>query len=237
MLDAVVFNGIQTLDFHEVRWNVVRIPEVSVRIAEAQEIWDREDRSSFNFYNFLVSEDEVFQGNIKLKSLATAIVQVGLYDRYLRSFKRPKYLIGANNGDSPLAVAAGQKTLEELVVNSRACEMERPSSILQLAETPFLSGMSLADYSLYAYSDEKGGFEPVIENDKSFDAVAREAIDEQNVKKFINIGPGNLLISRSKEEFSLADIQILESIDIDPMLNWFWREVQITDVPQHQMAN
>lgn len=236
MTDAVVFNGIHTLDFHEVRWNVVRIPEVSVRISEAQEIWDKEELSSFNFYNFLVSEDQVFQGNIKLKSLATAIVQVGLYDRYLRFFQRPKYLIGAGNGDSPLKVAAGLLSLEDLLKKSRACEMERPSSLLQLADTPFLSGMSLADYTLYVFSPQKNTFETLIDGNKDFNVVAREAIEEHRVQKFVNIGPGSLLINRNKDEYSMADIQILESIDIDPMLSWFWREVQQHEVPQQQMA-
>ena len=40
--------------------------------------------------------------------------------------------------------------------------------------------------------------------------------------KVINIGPGNLLISRTHEDLILEQITIVESIDIDPMLSWFW---------------
>src|SRR3954468_7812438 len=104
MRDALVFNGASNLDFQDIRTNVIRIPEVVVRIREAQKIWDSIATTSLDLANFIASEDAVFLGHIKLKSFATAVVQVGLLDRYLKTHALPEYLVGAVNGDSPLMV-------------------------------------------------------------------------------------------------------------------------------------
>ena len=77
MRDVLVFNGSSNLDFQEIRTNVGRIPEVVARIREAQKIWDTVATQPLDLANFIGSEDISFLGNIKLKSFATAVVQVG----------------------------------------------------------------------------------------------------------------------------------------------------------------
>jgi hypothetical protein len=46
---------------------------------------------------------------------------------------------------------------------------------------------------------------------------------DYGVRRFVNFGPGNLLFSNLEGDLRLADIQVLESIDLDPMLSWFWQ--------------
>src|SRR6185312_6535748 len=120
MRDALVFNGASNLDFQDIRTNVIRIPEVVMRIREAQQIWDSLATTSLDLANFIASEDSVFLGHIKLKAFATAVVQVGLLDRYLKSNKLPEYVVGTVNGDSPLLVALGKITFQEMVEQSSA---------------------------------------------------------------------------------------------------------------------
>lgn len=238
MTDAVVFNGLNALDFHDVRYNVIRIPEVSVRIREAQAIWDRSDATGFNLFNFFTAEDNVYLGNIKLKSLAAAVVQVGLYDRYLRLFRLPQFLVGNSNGDSPLLVAAGKITFNELVEESLALRALKPVAPLAMPGSPLLAGIALTEFSVYQL--EGGGaleILPEFDSDKrDINKVVRRMIDEQEVRQFVNIGPGNLLLAELHHELALSDVQILESIDLDPMLSWFWpsmkRSSELTLVAQ-----
>ena len=126
MKEAVVFGGQNSLDFYDVRLSVLRIPEVSLKIEEAQNIWDKSCGTSFSFQHFLSCEDSIFFNNINLKALSLSVVQLGLMDRYERLFRKPQYLVGNTQNDSALMVASGKVTLSELIANSQACGLVRP---------------------------------------------------------------------------------------------------------------
>src|SRR5690606_28690455 len=96
----------------------------------------------------IASDDRIFLGNIRLKSLAASVVQIGLYDRYVKHFKTPEYILGNFNGDSAMKVAAGLISLEELLLQSNAIRTPRPLQNLQLAEDPVLAGISLTEYGV-----------------------------------------------------------------------------------------
>ena len=236
MRDAVLFNGANALDFQDIRTNVIRIPEVITRIRQAQKIWEQHHSDGFDLANFIGSDDRIFMGNIKLKNLAASIVQVGLLDRLMKIRKRPEFLVGPQNGDAPLLVAAGVTPFDEMVRTSQALTVLRPSAPVQLAQTPVLSGVSLTEYAAYRWTiDADGGSyqltdSPAMELPK----VIRRLIDEHDVKQFVNIGPGNLLLNRFEPEYELLDLQVLESIDLDPMLNWFWPQMREHEVVQAQ---
>lgn len=228
MQDTVLFNGINSLDFQDVRANVIRIPEVCARISAAQKIWDTIDRGGFNFYNFLAFENEVFLSNIKLKSLASAIVQIGLYDRYVKQNKKPQYMVGCSNGDSVLKVCAGEITFEEMILNSDAAKTVKPVvPIMSLATSPKLSGISLSEFAVYHLGEEpEEAFKPIDADKMDVQKILNKMIEDHAVKRIVNIGPGSQLLNKAFHDLSMRDIQILESIDLDPMLSWFWRGVQ-----------
>lgn len=237
MRDAVLFNGANALDFQDIRTNVIRIPEVITRIRQAQKIWEQNHSDGFDLANFIGSDDRIFMGNIKLKNLAACVVQVGLLDRLMKIRKRPGFLVGPQNGDSPLLVAAGLMTFEDMVRGSQALKVLRPTAPVQLApQTPVLSGVSLTEYAAYQWTPDAdgGGYQmcetPMMELPK----VIRRLIDENEVKQFVNIGPGNLLLNRFEPEYELLDLQVLESIDLDPMLNWFWPQMREHEVVRAQ---
>ncbi len=230
MKGAVVFNGIHALDFEAIRCNVVRIPEVLKRIRDAQKIWDDVDcPQGLELGNFIASDNEVFLNNIRLKSLISAVVQIGLYDRYLRSFGVPECLMGSINGDSALAVAVGLYSFEDMVRNSAAVLNRSSSDNRGEGDVPLvLSGISLVKFAAFERLEVDGRqtFAEVKTDGRDFSTLVVKMIEERRVKRFVNVGPGNLLLKRQGTELELAEVQILESIDIDPMLNWFWPEMK-----------
>lgn len=226
MVEAIVFNGINSLDFQDVRSNVTRIPEVIARIRNAQAVWDEKQLAQFDLLNFICSDDKTFFNNIHLKSLATAVVQTGLYDRYLRFHKLPQYFVGNFNGDSALQVACGLISFEELVANSASALSSearvRWSGLQEVSMTePVLAGISLTEYAAFRVHQD-GTFEKLELPKVDVIKIVHHLVEECGLRKIVNVGPGNTLISRSADDMILEDVQILESIDLDPMLNWFW---------------
>jgi hypothetical protein len=230
MRDALVFNGASNLDFQDIRSNVIRIPEVVIRIREAQEIWDTLAGTSLDLANFVASEDLVFLSNIKLKGFATAVVQVGLLDRYLKTHKLPEFVLGAVNGDSPLQVALGKKTFIDMVAQSPALG---GAAVRPLAPTggtgggdlPVLAGVQLAEYGIYQRGED-GAYKPVKSDSLEAERMIVELVDEHEVRKLVMVGPGNCIFGRRIMDLTARDVQVLESIDLDPMLSWFWSNLR-----------
>src|SRR5580704_7196228 len=128
MREALIFNVTNSLDFQDIRKNVIRIPEVFHAIREAQEILDALKQSPLDLTNFLGSEDHVFLSQIRLKKFAGAVVQTGLWKRYLRYNRMPDFFIGTVNGDSPLRVALEQISFVEMIAESEALPKEKPAA-------------------------------------------------------------------------------------------------------------
>lgn len=225
MRDALIFNGASNLDFHEIRSNVVRIPEVVSRIREAQKLWDKISEAPLDLANFIGSEDSIFLGHIKLKSFATAVVQIGLLDRYLKNFSLPEFVIGAINGDSPMKVAMGMMTFADMVCESPAVTNlgSRPLKPTPAGafDLPILTGVQLVEYAVYR-RNALGTFEAVTSNEKDVEKMVVELVDGFELSKMVMVGPGNAIFGRKMNELTSRDIQVLESIDLDPMLSWFW---------------
>lgn len=230
MRDALVFNGASNLDFQDIRSNVIRIPEVIARIREAQQIWDTLASTPLDLANFLNSEDAVFLGNIKLKGFATAVVQVGLLDRYLRSHRLPEFIMGAVNGDSPLQVALGKTSFFDMVAQSPALggATVRPlAPIAHAAEAtvPILAGVQLAEYGIYKRA-ESGEYFPVKSESREAERMIVDMVDQHEVRKLVMVGPGNGIVGKRVIDLTARDVQVLESIDLDPMLSWFWTNMR-----------
>jgi len=226
MNDVVIFNGLNSLDFHDIRANVIRIPEVSVRLLEAQEIWDSLQGKGFDFYNFLASEDDVFLRNIKLKSLAAAIVQVGLFDRYVKRQGLPAFMVGCVSGDSPLKVCIGEMSFDDMILESHAGRAARASRPIKLADNPVLVGISLSEFATFKKKDDQDKFEATGDNKLDIATIVVNLIENYGVSKLINVGPGNILMRNMQKDLALKDVQVIESIEADPMLNWFWMDMR-----------
>ncbi len=226
MNDAIVFNGSNSLDFTDIRSQVIRIPEVCARIHEAQKVWDSLDEVSFNFNNYLMSEDKTYLSQPKMRNLSSAIVQVGLFDRYVKRFHRPQYVFGNLNGDSALLVCAGQSSFEDMILRSKAAQSNLPTAHLFLAAEPLLAGESLANYGLYALDEIPKAENSLKTNMGSLENLVNHLVNDLSVRKIINIGPGQNLVEKFQQKLALTEVQFHESIDVDPMLSWFWTGVR-----------
>lgn len=222
MFDAIVFNAVNALEFHEVRRNVIRIPEVINCARKAQKIWDQISTQELDFSNFVASDDSTFLGNLRLKNLATAVIQMGLLERFLRFHKMPNMVAGLTNGDSALKVAIGQMTFDELLQASQSHNKVKLQLMNSLSTLPILTGISLAEFGLFkAEEDER--FEPVLEKEMDFRRVLYELV-KQGAKKIVVVGPGAGHVQNLLRERLSEGVEVVDSLALDANLSWFWQE-------------
>ena len=188
---------------------------------EAQKILDIHI-PDLNFHSILFSEHIQ---DIQLKSLLQTLIQVGLYKRFIKKFPAPHYLAGNSNGDSSLKVCSGKLSLNKMVEKSAFVESmtaEKKNKPLRSQSTPVLSGRALNEYSIYQLG-ENSSYQVCESEFHDMDALIKKLFDFYEVQRLITIGPGG--ISHQEELLSLGR-QVVESIELDPMLSWFWPQVQ-----------
>lgn len=222
MFDAVVFSSVNALEFLEVRRNVVRIPEVIRRIREAQAIWDEVSPQNLDLLNFVGSDDSVFLGHLRLKNLTTAVIQLGLFERFLNQNggEGPRFALGLVNGDSALKVATRQQTFDELIRQSPALSAPRAALALQIGGLPVLSGISLAEFGLCEMCEE--GANPLVEGEMDLRRTMSVLAEKKEIEKVIVIGPGAGHVQAMLKELRKASVEVVDSIELDPVLAWFW---------------
>jgi hypothetical protein len=229
MATAVYFHGMSCIDFQDLRRNAIRIPEVLSRIRQAQRVIDGSSPTEFDLLNFLASDDAVFLANIRLKGLAAAVVQVGLFDRYLKRQGTPDFLIGDIKGDSAALCCSGFLTFDDLVRRSRAFVESAAVPVAAVGE-PLLAGISLSELAVFGRDPETGMAHRLERSAASVTEAMRLLVDEFEVRRFVNIGPGSVF-ETLRRDYSMEDLQFIESVDLDPMLNWFW-----TDIPRENAS-
>ena len=52
-----------------------------------------------------------------------------------------------------------------------------------------------------------------------------DLIEGEELRSLIMVGPGNSVFGKRILDLTDAEVQVLESIDLDPMLSWFWSNV------------
>ena len=79
---AVVFAGQNALDQSEIRLGVLRIPEVTQALRDSQAAIEKLGVTNIDLRAAMLVDDRDYSANSRLRSLLTAIVQVGLYERW-----------------------------------------------------------------------------------------------------------------------------------------------------------
>ena len=125
---------------------------------------------------------------IKIKNLVTSIVQIALYERYVRRFGRPEYVVGTVNGDSPLGVCIGQTTFEDMILTSQVAKpiFTLPKVVASQGET-LLSGISLAELGIFKFNEDSGKYQRVAEDKQEIVKILAYLFEECHVKKLVNI--------------------------------------------------
>lgn len=223
MKSVVVFAGRNGVDFSEVRTSVLRIPEVSIKIRQAQKAIDQMGLEQIDLLAIANSEDAVLSKNPSVKIILSSLVQFALFERSLRSQRKPSYLMGSTNEPSVLDLIKGD-SITTFVQKALATEAQLISDDDSSVNVIQLNAEATEDLSVLEVNiTETGALKSVNEVLKGSEAkkLFTELIEKMNVTKFVNIGPSNALASSNDE--SLESVTVIDSIEADPILNWFWQ--------------
>ncbi len=228
---VVLFNEAKVLDLQEVRSNVLRIPEVSRKVREAQAILDRSAIGNFDLNTHIASDDKTFLSNLKLKQVCHSIVQLGLYERMLRFSAEPHLLVGNMSGFTALKVLTGQLSFEDLVLGKE----EKAPVVVGLSggcvDTPLLVGVKLAEYKVFRSAESTiqsvAGFDG-----RNADQLIKELMMKNPSAVVVNIGPGDAICQSIEKNH-----RFVELVDQDPMLaSWFWETSLMSGLPKKHLA-
>jgi hypothetical protein len=230
---ALILSEGKGLDFFEFRASVLRIPEVSLKLKEAQLIMDSLGVRQVDLICTLLSENEQFAKRAEVKSLITSVVQIGLFERYLKTNPFPRFMIGQSEGESALRVCMGTQSLRDLIeasgVISQKSVVQMPAPVVSPQGEPILAtGVKSASFESYRTLDEKGerATVPVEMAASDLWAVTKGLLDEQSIQQFVLIGPGDIDWDNESIKELRDRTQLIDSIDMDPMLGWFWGGVR-----------
>ncbi len=218
---CLLFAGRRGLDDFSTRHSVLRIPEVSRKLKTAQIILDNllGETGSYDLLSHTMAADDVFSSQPSMRSLIAATVQVGLFDRFVRFHNRPQYLIGHLGGASALKVCSQQISLEEFISE---CELVKGKPALQ-EESTLLTGLSLEEYGAAIWNSESGLYEFCDTQSKDAIKIIETLSNENLINQCIHVGPCFDFHVADFKRKGLYHVPSLSSIDMDPILNSFWK--------------
>lgn len=240
MKSVVVFAGKNGVDFSEVRTSVLRIPEVSIKIRQAQKAIDQMGLEQIDLLAIANSEDAVLNNHSSVKTILSSLVQLALFERSLKSQRKPSFLLAKVDELSVIDLIKGesiasfvQKALETEAEQNSKEETQATSDAL-VGEAAPLVDQAAGDNVIQMNADENFSVFEVTINEmgtlKSINEVLKgsepkklftELIEKMNVTKFVNIGPSSALANSNDE--TLESVTVIDSIEADPILNWFWQ--------------
>lgn len=223
---CLLFAGRRGLDDQGTRHSVLRIPEVSRKLKQAQYLLDQIIKSDdhIDLYSFILASDSDFNLQQDLKSLVSSIVQMGLFDRYVKFRNRPQFLIGRSNGNgSAMTVCADKQSFEDFVLQSEYCLKKQSIPTLHQMETQQLAGMCLEEYGLYKWDQQLGEYQTIEVESKEAAKIVDQLSLDNLINQCIHIGPHHEFRNKEFENFGINNVPSMNSIDLDPILNSFWR--------------
>ena len=215
---GLLFSDCKGLSDLKTRASVLRIPQVSNRLREAQSLldWGPWEDSKTDFFSFLLSDDRKFNEKRLLKKLIVSVVQLGLFDRYIKYYGSPDFMIGPLRGTSALEICAGVHSFEEMVF-----EAEYSLGLNKIPTLVDWEQKELEHYQVYRLDRDSRYRKHSCRGEEVLDIL-----EELQLNGFINecvfIGFGDEFSSemlRQKEEVLISSIS---SIELDPLLNSFW---------------
>ncbi len=210
-MSTLIFDIHASIHFQDVRSALIRIPEVIQKIREVQDLLDRRG-IALDLSNFIASDDGTFLHHYRRKEFASIVIQLGLYDRYLRYFEKPTSVIGVINSISAVRVVIGKASLEELV--DEAFKRGKTREPQELPGLPVLTGIQIPKYQRFDLNSLRG-----FESNEMARADLVQLIEE--VDSVYDVGIGN---SGRKG-----------TIELDPQLMWVWD--QLRSAKELQTAN
>lgn len=220
------------MDQSSIRESLIRIPEVLNRIKTAQKTMDQLTNSSVELINCMLDDDQTFTTNSKVKRVLVNLVQLGLYDRHVKNYEKPKYFVGSLSNLSAIEHCLGFSYIDEFVRSVWFQDLEgSENEIAKMSESKYqdiqlIQMMNRRPTQFYIYefsqlSTEMSESKKIDEADSADKLIVR-LIKKHDVKQIVNLGPADLLLDPVHNPFHLEDINIYNTIEIDPMLSWFY---------------
>ncbi len=220
---CLLYSGRRGLDDQSTRISVLRIPEVSRKLKDAQRWIDNilGTDLKIDLYSFVQSIESDFNSQSSLKSLVAATVQIGLFERFVKYRSRPQFLVGPINGNSAMKVCAGLQNFQDFIETSDFCKENTLMARFTQQGTK-LSGVKLEDYGALMWNPE--GFYQNLEIEKK---EATKIIEELNLHNLltqcVHLGPTFEFRKDEFETAGLSHLASMSSIETDPILNSFWK--------------
>lgn len=234
-MKAILFSGLSMMDQSSVRESLIRIPEVLNRIKTAQKTIDQLTNNSVELINCMLDDDQTYIANCKVKRVLVNLVQLGLYDRFVKSNEKPRYFVGSVSNLSAIEHCLGFSYIDEFVRSVWFQDLEGSES-----EMPVMSESKYQDiqviqmmnrrptqYYIYEFNQmtsEMSESKKIDEADAADKLIVR-LIKKHEVKQIVNLGPSDLLLDPVYNPFHLEDINVFNTIEIDPMLSWFYAKL------------
>lgn len=219
---CLLFSGRRGLEDQEVRHSVLRIPEVSRKLKQAQYLLDSlsEENNHRDLISYILSPDDDFNSQQTLKSLVSAVVQMGLFDRYVKYRHRPTFLVGRINGCSAIKVCADKQSFEDFIFESEYIS-ETVNIATLVPQKTKLTGLVLEEYGVYKWN-AAGEYLDVETDTKEAAKIIEDLSVDHDLHQCIHVGPCFDFRIQEFEKKGL-DISSMNSIDLDPILNSFWK--------------
>lgn len=232
-MKAILFSGLSMMDQSTVRESLIRIPEVLSRIKTAQKTIDQLTNNSVELVNCMLDDDHTFIENCKVRRVLVNLVQLGLYDRHVKGNEKPKYFVGSLSNLSAIEHCLGFSYIDEFVrsvwfqdLANDENEGVAPMSDSKYQDIQLVQMMNRKPTQFYIYefnqlSTEMSESKKIDEADSADKLIVR-LIKKHEVKQIVNLGPSDLMLDPIMNPFHLEDVHIYNTIEIDPMLNWFY---------------
>ena len=241
MCRMVYFKNIKTLNNLTICQNALRIPEIFLRVRQALEQLDEvETSTNLKKLSHLLSMDEdLFESSFKswdtdFWHIVMTTIQVGLYDRYLKSQAHPLVFTAPSGMTHAAKISGGLSTIKDMITD--LSNKKKPSNF-QNRISQYHDSLSF-----FVHNEKTRTYNclaPYIQEPEELFLF----IEKYQISQIVVIGPSNLVhlsqkrnmhqipaetdwllheITKSK---AFSDrICIIESIDLDPLLFWFWRD-------------
>lgn len=240
MQTIVYFRDINALSHPITCQNVLRIPEVFLRLREAQDIVEHGetlDEVKSLFYHLSIGEFPRKSIPNHLWHKMMTVIQLGLCDRYLKSQNQPPLFMAQILSCQAAQISSGLLTLKKMLQSPHLPE-----------QTCFYEGSkeSRELHHLVLFKPIKDNGQITYQQLSSHIKTSTDLIEyaqNHQISQMVVIGPAERL-AVSSQDFQLEEdkwlseiansailsdqIQIIESIDLDPLLFWFWRDYSKT---------
>jgi hypothetical protein len=233
-MKAILFSGVAMLDQRDTRQSLIRIPEVIQKIKQAQTVIDQLTNFSFDLHNCMHDDNQFLTSNPKIRRVLVNVVQLALYERHIKSYHKPHFFVGSLFNLSAIEHCLGFSYFDEFIRSVWFQDLEGSENEEVVFETQSKYQDIQKVHQLYNkknnyYIYEFQQMDDTITEAKKMDEadscekILSKLISKYEVKQVVNLAPSDMMLSPIANPFLLEDIQLFNTIEIDPMLSWFYQ--------------